>query len=192
MSIEFRRLVVEELMKPIVFFFGAIGKFYRMLFGHLDVRLSQEYERELEQDIRREISFLFDEKGGRIVANPGARYPRSFDYAAVRVAAGNLLFSFTRGRCELTVRVCSVQHPMEWAELQWALASLQKHEQFELNAFSSLRDVAEALGPRINDLEQAYSEEHYNETRRFVVDIKDHERAVAKQLSSEINRRLQG
>jgi hypothetical protein len=110
----------------------------------------------------------------------------------VRISTGNLLLSFTRGCGELTVRVSSAKHPGEWSELPWALAGLDGPDRFDPRAFSSLRDVAEVLKPRIDRLKEAYSQERYPETNRFLTDVKDHERAVARELSAEINRRLHG
>lgn len=180
-------------MRPVrVFIAPVLGMLYKILFGRSDLRRSKLNEARLARDIQGECSFLFEEQSAQIITNPDARHPRPFDYAVVRIATGNLLLSFTRGRGELTVEVCAAQHPGEWSELAWALAAVGGLDQIEPRAFSSLRDVAEVLKPRIDRLKEAYSEERYPETNRFLTGVKDHERAVARQLSAELNRKLYG
>src|SRR5579864_6919358 len=101
MTGELSKSVARALRPPLQVIGFVLGGIYKLLFGRADVRLSKKREEQLGQDIRQDVSFLFDELGGAIVPDPTARYPFPFDYAFVVVAVDDLFLRFFRGGGEL-------------------------------------------------------------------------------------------
>jgi hypothetical protein len=194
--------VLEELVRPIIVPIGfVLGKIYDFFFWERDVRLSIEREDRLASEIQQHLPFLFSEYAGAIVpiesnedpVPKSLQHPRPFDYAVVIVAIGDLLLCFIRGRGEFNIEVTKRCDPKNWGELPLILYWLGWREQMgEPRSFMSMEDVAEVLRPRMGLLLERYSEERYPEMRQRVADAREEERAAARQLSAEINRRFDG
>jgi hypothetical protein len=189
---KFWRWVVLESVAPFVLVGVGVQKTYHFLFRESILRRSREGERQFARDIQRDLKFLFDDYSGRIVPDDAVEYPLPFDFAFVIVGLDNLFFRFFRGRDAFEVWVAPSFAPKEWAELQWVLSRIGRAAPFEPREFLSLEDIANLLKPRMTFIREAFSPEQYPEIERHLSDMRSHERAVARQLSSEINRRIQG
>ncbi len=190
MSTKFQRWLVLELMKPIVLVGSLLEKIFKPLLLPRAIRSSTARENQLALEIQQYLAFLFDEHHGRIVRDESVQHPRPFDYASVIVAADDLLFRFFRGRGELRVQVASTHAPEDWGELPLILVWLGWREQLGPRSFISFEDVADVLRPRMHSVREAYSAERYAEIRTMLSEVRDQEKAAARQLSAEINRRL--
>jgi hypothetical protein len=196
------RWVLERLVRPIVVPVGfVLGKIYDFFFWESNVRLSQEHEKQLTSEIQQNLPFLFSEYAGIIVpiesieepVSKSLQHPRPFDYAVVIVAVNDLLFRFIRGRGEFNIQVTKRCAPKNWGELPWILYWLGWRENMgEPRSFMSMEDVAKALRPRMDLLLEEYSERRYSEMRQRVTIARAEERADARQLSAELNRKLRG
>jgi len=186
----FWRCVLTPLLWPLVLVGFGIEKTCDFVFRGRNVRLSMEDEQRLATEIQRDLAFLFDEYRGRIVPDESVKHPQPFDFAFVIIALDDLLFRFFRGRASLEVWVAPKAAPNEWGELQWVLSMLDGQDTFEPRDFSSLGDIANLLKPRMDRIREAFSVDRYPETRRYLLEMRSHERAVARQLSSEISRRI--
>jgi len=193
------RRVLIELLRPFVLIGVGIEKVYNFAFWKSNVRLSMENEKRLACDIAQSIPFLFREYAGVFVpidsieepVPKSLQHPRPFDYAVVVVAVEDLLFRFIRGRGDIGVQVTKQCDPTNWGELQWVLSMVDGPDLFEPRDFSSLEDIANLLKPRMARIKELFSVDRYPDTKHALSDMRSHERAVARQLASEISRTLQ-
>ncbi len=184
------RWVIAVVTPPAMVFKVVAVNIYRLLFGRLDVRASRQRESQLALEIQRDLSFLFNEHGAKVIQDASVRYPRPFDYAIVNVALDSLFLRFIRGRGELRVQVAPRRDPHNWSELPVVLGVVDAQERFEPKLPWSLGEVAGVLEPRLSRLRQAFSDEGYPTMDRELTKERDHERAVIRQWEIEINRRL--
>jgi hypothetical protein len=180
---------VLDLMRPILVpVIWAVEKTYAALFGHRDLRLSKEDDERLAQEIRSNLSFLFDDYGARIVPDETLKHPRPFDYAVVIVSLDELSFRFIRGRGEFRVQVVPNRTPSVWEDLPLVLAMVDA--EFERREFSSFLDVAASLKHRMKLLQEAFSADRCPELQQQLSEVHSHERAVIRQWETEMDRRL--
>ena len=93
---------------------------YNVLFGWwLDGWTSKGGWRRLKREIETDCGWLFEHHGAVVL--PYKPYRQVLDYANVAVAAGNLLFIFTRGMGEFHVTVAPAHAPHDWYELKEAI-----------------------------------------------------------------------
>jgi hypothetical protein len=196
------RWVLECLVKPVVVCVGTpVERAYNLFSWERAVRSSIGRENQLSSEIKQELPFLFSAYAGTIVpiesiempVPKSLQHPRPFGYAVVIVKVDDVLFRFIRGRGELAIQITRKCNPKDWGELPSILHWLGWHAELERpRDFASLQDAAEVLRPRMDLLLGAYSEHRYSETRRRVEEARDEDRAAARQLGAEINRRLHG
>ena len=153
-----------DLVRPIVLLLVFVTKIiYRVLFGWwLDRWLQRKQNRSLLDDIRRTLHFLFPD--GHVVQHPQIRV-LPFDYASAEINWENLLFSFTRGREEVSVLVAPRHAPNLSYELGPLVAAVENRQYSELDVIGSLTDVANLLRPRLELLNAAFSEQEFPRTR---------------------------
>jgi hypothetical protein len=187
MSSKLSRSIVFELMRPIGVIGSIVGKIYDLFFGRADARLSRQRENELALEIRHDVPFLFDERGGEIVTDETLRYPRPFDFASVIVVVDDLLFRFFRGRGDLRVWVAPKREPNNWSELQTVISLIDEDEPRPL---LFLTDVQRVLRPRMIRLRAAFSEDRYRDLKQRLSDLNEHQRVAIRQWETETNRRL--
>jgi hypothetical protein len=188
MGQEFNNWVVAIVRPPLVVLRFVIEKSYSLVFGWwLDKRLVSRSNQRFGDDVRRHIAFLFDDYGARIIPN-GPEPPASFDFALVTLSVGDLIFRFFRGRGDVTMNVASTRAPNDWHELSALLGVMDLGVQ--RRAFTDLADIGRILRLHMNEIRQALSPEHYRNTQRLLYEVYEHDHAVTRQWSAEINRRL--
>lgn len=126
--------------------------------------------------------------GGRLCHDETLKHPRPFDYAVAIVVLDELSLRFIRGRGEFTVQVARNCAPGSWEELPLVLSIID--EGFDQRYFSSFKEVAVALKPRMNRLLEALSTDQYPELQKRLANAHAYDRAVIRQWETEINRRL--
>jgi hypothetical protein len=191
MSQSFNRTLANVLRVPLQAIGSVIGFAYKIMFGKADARRSKKLEDDLALEIQRELAFLFNEAGARIVRDEKVRYPRPFDYAIVTVAVQGFLLRFIRGRGELRVQV-GWEDSSSWADLNWVLKEMvgDNGRPLDSGMFNSLPDVSNAVRPSLGRIADAFSLNRRIETEKNISSMQAYERAVAKQWSTEINRKL--
>jgi hypothetical protein len=153
-----------ELVRPIVQLLAFVLKtIYRVAFGWwLDPWLQRKQNQSLLDDIERNLHFLFSK--GHVVQHPQIRV-LPFDYASVEISWENLLFSFTRGREEVSVLVAPRHAPNLSYELGPLVAAVENKQYSERDGIASLIYAADLLRPRLVFLNAAFSEQEFPRTR---------------------------
>jgi len=154
------RQFLLELIRPPVLLVGFVAKtIYRTLFGWwLDPWLQRKANQSLIENLRENLPFLFS--GGSVVEPPRIRV-LPFDYASVEVGWENLLFSFTRGREDVSVLVAPAHAPNMSYELGPVIAALEDRRFSERYSINHLRDAAYLLQPHLQALNRAFSEPEF-------------------------------
>jgi hypothetical protein len=138
-------------------------------------------DEDLEQRVRRDMSFLFDRCGG--VVTSISTQPAGI--SEISVAAGNVEFQFARNTRdgENVVKVGPRNGLGVWELLPVALAASTGEDPRTLNSPLSFEDdpnslsyvgltrLALLLAPRFESLNQAFAPEHYATTRLSMAQI---------------------
>lgn len=189
MSGRLLRFVVEELMRPVVLLGRVISAVYSLAFGRADELESRKRDHDFAAEISANVPVLSEKNGATAVPDPQAKYPRPFDYVVAIIQVNGVLFRFTRGRSELRIQVAP-GGTEEWHELSWLLTLLAVPEWEATKPFCSLEDVAGVLEKSMDLIKEAFSSRLRVDTVRKLSEFRQYERVVAKQLETEINRRL--
>jgi hypothetical protein len=177
-----------EVFRPVYLLLSFVLRFvYKLLFGWLEIWSQKKADASLLYDIRVNLHFLFPM--GSVVRERWYRV-LPFDYASVRVNYGNVCYCFTRGREELNLSLSPRHAPREIYELAVAIAALDSTDVTEQKPTSHLSDVGDVLRPRLDTLNDAFSESHYPDFRTKLSSRKKALRVLAKQAEWELNRRL--
>jgi hypothetical protein len=178
-----------RVMSPILVpLFWVLEKSYSVVFGHVDLRMSREADKNLGDEILSKLRFLFDSFGGNLSDDETIKHPRPFDYALKIVTLHGFSLRFIRGRGELTVLIAPEFAPATWDDLATVLNLID--DRFEQRYFSTLDELAAILEPRMTCLQWALSEEEYPEFQKKIENARAYDRAVIRQWETEINRRL--
>jgi len=141
----------------------------------------------LRDDVQANLYFLYSE--GQLV---NEKHPKilPLDYAIVRIIFGNIIFCFTRGRDELNVSLSPRHAPNDTHLLPVVIAVLDSKGVTEQKGVSYLSEVAELLRPRLDALNQAFSEQAYPDfQKRFAFEERTL-RTLTRQAEWELNKRL--
>src|ERR1700694_474890 len=164
---ELLRFFILYLIRPVLLVLGAvISSVYKVLFaGWLDGWMSKGLQRCLEQDIRKEYSWLFEEYDARIV--PMKPHKQVLDCANVTIAVGDLMFQFTRGLYDFHVSVAPAHAPHDWYDLGEAivLACDAEHTRNGTRHYR-MSDFRPLFESNIERLRGFFSKEEYGQSRR--------------------------
>jgi hypothetical protein len=162
---------------------------YKALFWWLDIWSQREKNASLQADIQANLFFLYStgevvrEKWARTVSHP-------FDYAVVRIRSGNVCFCFTRGQDQLNVLLAPRHNPSDTHALHIVIAALDSTDAIEQKPTKYLSDVAELLRPRLNALNNAFSENGYPAFREKLSNIDRDFDVARRQAEWELNKKL--
>jgi hypothetical protein len=166
------------------FFLRWINK---VLFGWLDIWLQRKEDATLLSDIRMNLHFLFPV--GSVVKEPWYRV-LPFDYSSVGINYGNVCFWFARGQDQLNVSVTHRKEPREIYELSAVVAALDSTDVTEQHPTRSLSEVGDALRPRLNALNDAFSESRYSEFKTRLSTKRKALQVLTKEAEWELNKKL--
>jgi hypothetical protein len=171
------QFVVAILRPPLMVLGFIFGSLYKISFGLLDKRAARKNDQRFAEDIRTYLSFLFTEKGARIMPNEGVLF-RAFDGAYVTVAVGILRLRFCRGRGDFSVVVASEFAPQHWEDFLLVADGIGEWEtsQPRPRGLDSLESFGDVLRPRLEPLLEALSKDRFEATLNNAV--KTHNRAV--------------
>jgi hypothetical protein len=185
-----KRELVIALLRPIqavVFLMRVIDK---VLFSWwLDIWLQRRENAALRDDIQANLYFLYST--GEIVEEPWLRTAvHPFDYAVVRILNGNICFGFTRGQEQLNVRLSPRHAPRDTHELHIVVAAIDSTDVREQKRAEYLSDVADLLQPRMDALNEAFSESGYPAFKEKMSNIDRDLEVVRREAQWELNNRL--
>lgn len=153
----------------------------------LDPWLQRRKNKSLSDDVQANLYFLYSE--GRLVKEKHLRI-LPFDYATVRIIFENIVFCFTRGRGELNVSLSPRHAPKDTHILQVVIATLDSKDVTEQSEVSYLSEVADLLRPRLDALNQAFSEQAYPDFQKRFAFVEQTLRVLTRQAEWELNRKL--
>jgi len=185
--------LIAAVRLPLIILRFVFGPVFSLLFGWVDMRLASKHEKQLVQDVKDALPFLFAEQKGRLVPNEAIPCPPAFDYAFVTVALDGLLLRFSRGRGELAVSAAPVFAPSDWHELPLVLSAITGQGEIERAQYRDLWDVSRALQPHIKALTEFFSLKQFDTLKRRLDDeVYSRDRVAIREWQAEINRKLYG
>lgn len=189
----FSRFALKYIVAPPLVF---AGKLLSVVFGPASTALDRYFARReaerLEQDVRNELSFLFNEHQGRIVPTPNVSFPPGFDYAFVTVEAGNVRIRFCRGRGELDVGVGAKRKPLDIYDLRLVLSLLDDAEEPDRGSIVDLRHASRLLRDGLSRLEGALGGNEDEVLLQRLAEVAASDRIAIKEAEWEINKGLKG
>ena len=167
MRVQLERQTRESLItltRPVYVLGSALARVvYKALFGWWEIWSQRRADASLLHDIRVNLPFLFP---GAAIAKQRWYRVLPFDYASVNLNYGNICFCFTRGRGELKVSLSPRHIPRETHELPFVIAALDSVDISKVGLAGRLEDVAALIRPRLEALNEVFSQQGYREFRR--------------------------
>lgn len=155
------RETLISLGRPVYVALGSLfSAIYKVLFGWLEIWSQRKADSPLQYDVRSSFFFLFPP--AEIVKERWFRV-LPFDYASVRLNYENICFSFTRGRGELNVCLSPRHAPRDTHELSYVVATLDSVNISKVTTRGDLDGAADLIRPRLEALNEAFSERGYSE-----------------------------
>jgi hypothetical protein len=181
-----------RVLRPLLLAIGAVaGAAYRVFFAKSDLRMAIRLERKLASDVAKLFSFLFTERGGVLVGRDlTLRFPPPFDYATTVATDRKLEFRFTRGRDEEHVDIRPAPSVGRWHELSLVLSLLDPSEQVRRGSIQDFRQAAGLLRLHLRRVDEAFCSSGSQDFMRALDEEHERDRVIAKQIETEINRRL--
>jgi hypothetical protein len=176
--------VVRPLNVVVGFLFRLVTA---VLFGWLAILLQRRADSSLLYEVRTELYFLFP--AGSVVKERWYRV-LPFDYASVGINYHNVCFWITRGRGELNVSIAIRDVPRPTYEIGLVVAALDSTVATEQKPIRYLLQVADLLRPRIEAINDAFSESKYPEFKEKLSDQNKALRVLTKQVQWELDSRL--
>ncbi len=167
----------------------TVGIIYKSLFWWLDILSQRKENAALKDDIEANLCFLYSR--GEVVKEPWMKTAvHPFDYAVVKIMSDNVCFGITRGQEQLNVLVSPCHDPRDTHDLYIVAAALDGTDVRKLKPYRYLSDLAELLRPRIDALNDAFSETQYPVFREKLSSIDRELDVQRRQAEWELNRRI--
>jgi hypothetical protein len=186
------RAVLKYVVAPPLIFTGKIfGVVLGPAFASLNRHFARREMEKLEQDVRTELPFLFNEHEGHIVPTADVPFPPGFDYAFLTVEVGSLRIRFSRGRGELDVAVGAKGKPHDFYDLPLVLNLMDDGEEPDRRSVDDLRHASRLLRASLSRLEGALGSHAADE--RLLERLKKvavNDRIAIKEAEWEINKQL--
>lgn len=181
---------IYALLRPIYqvvsFLLRVINK---ALFWWLDIWLQRRENAALRDDIQANLYFLYTT--GEIVKEPWLKTAvHPFDYAVVEIISDNICFGFTRGQEQLNVTLSPRRASRDIHELHTVVAAIDSTDVRKQEPVRYLSDVAELLRPRMDALNEAFSEGGYPAFREKLSSIDRDLDVVRREAEWELNGRI--
>lgn len=159
--------------------------FHKLLFGRVELRLSDKNTQRLWDDIHASTEFenLLEIYGGKILPPEPNRRPNGFDYGIVFIQFDNIRLRLVRGRGELDVYLASVfvsDRKPWWGLSEVWLAVASMNWSSPPSIFDSLDQYASFLKTYWDPLVEAFSAQCYLATKEKL--LKNHNRPIPEQM----------
>jgi hypothetical protein len=144
------KLRVLELLRPVILGigFGFKALYYVVFSWWLNPWLDRKANRELVDDIRRNLDFL--------VSKPNAIKVLNTEWPTLEIVWDNLLFTVARWRDETTVSIAPRHAPKHSYELGPLIAAFEHRHFSHHDIVNDLVDAARLLRPCLEDLNVAF------------------------------------
>jgi len=160
---------------------------YKALFWWVDIWLQRRRNAALRDEIQANLFFLYS--AGTVISEKWIRTAiHPFDYAVVGVISDKLHFSFARGQDQLNILLAPQHLPNDTHDLYTVLAAFDGVDIGELKPTKYLSDVAELLRPRIDALNDAFSETGYSSFRQKLSEVDADLDVVRRQSEWQLNK----
>jgi hypothetical protein len=180
-----REQIVAVLRPVYVLVSFVAGIADKVLFGWLALWNQKRENASLTDDIKANLYFLFS--AGEVVKERWTKV-HPFDYASVQINSRNIGFVFTRGQSQLNVLLSPRHAPRDTHELSIVLAALDSTDVREQKPPSYLSEVGDLLRPRLDALNEAFSEPRYAEFREKLAAERATVRLLARQAEWALNK----
>ena len=165
----------------------VLGTLYKVLFGWYDILSQWRANASLLYDVKRDLYFLFPL--GKINKKPWFE-TLPFNYATVHIDYENFRLGVTRGRDELTILFRCLKDLQETYYFSEVIAALDSTEATERKPIRDLTQAVDLLRPRLELINEAFSESNYSTFKDKLSSQKKAMRVLTKQFEWELNRRL--
>ncbi len=183
-----RRWIVEVVLVPFRVLALVLTGLYKVLFGWwFDPWSQRSANQALWDDVQSNFFFLC-EQGRRIAEGDTRILP--FDYASVYLEFENIRFCFKRGRGEFNVSLSPRYAPSETYLLDVVIAVIEAKDVTEIEPIGRISDVADVLRPRIDALNDQFSESQYPRFKTKLLAAKDSVCVMTRQVEWDLNRTL--
>ena len=126
---------------------------------------------ELEENVRRELGFLFNQHGAQISSNTRLGI---MDFACVSVDVDNLRLRVARDRGSIEISIAPIHAVRYWQSMGEAILALEKERELPKSIPSS---ILRGAGPRLEvqfvKLNEAFSETQFPATRERIREIRE-------------------
>jgi hypothetical protein len=185
--------VLVGLVRGLAFITFPVRLLLAPIFDSWNRQLALRYQAEFEEEIRKEVHFLFSGHHAVVVPNEGVPFPPSFDGAYVTLAVDKFFLRFERGRGDLTAGIASQAMPRTWYDLEVVLGAIRAPEDARRERLPFLSDVDVALRKDWEPLSEVFSRPSLPpEIESAVREITLREGVHCRAASIELNRRLYG
>lgn len=165
-----QRTTKHRLLEFVAPFFLGIGFIIKVVYNiafawWLDPWLQRKANRALRDDVQAKLYFLASQ------SQVGISHPKGvlpFDYALVEIHWENLLIIVSRGRGDTTVSVAPRHAPQDSYELGPVIAALEHRHFSERDIINDLGAAARLLHPRLEALNDAFSEQEFQRTKQML------------------------
>ena len=153
------KLRIWQFVAPLVLGIGYVIKiaYYVTFAWWLDPLLQRKGNRELVEEIKAKVPCLIS-KASSIQAVQA-------DWPTVKIICGNLLFTIVRWQDDIALSVSPRHVPNESYQLGPLVAAVESRHFSERDIVNDLVDAEKLLGPRIKELNAAFSEQEYPRIR---------------------------
>jgi hypothetical protein len=178
-----------EVLWPLFMALGFVAKTVHklLLSWWLDPWLQTKANAALWDDVQANLYWLSAE-GQRVSERRPKILP--FDYASVCVDYGNIRFWITCGRGELNVSLAPRYLPQEESELAVLIAALESTDVTEQKPIERFSDITELLRPRINALNEVFSEKDYAKFKEKLTREKQNTRLLIREAEWNLRKSL--
>jgi hypothetical protein len=158
-----------------------------VLFGWLALWSQKRENASLMDDIEANLYFLIS--AGEVVKERWTKV-HPFDYASVQINYENICFFVTRGQGQVNV-LLSPRHALrDTHELSIVIAALDSSDVREQKPVNYLSEVGDLLRPRLDALNEAFSELRYAEFRKKLDAERETVRLLTRQAEWALNKRI--
>ena len=190
MNRQTRERIITLLRPPFLLVSFIVSGVFKALFWLPSIWSQRKDDEALWSEVQSNLYFLSSQ--GQRIETIGERRTKvlPFDYATVVLVFKNLCFYFTKGRRELNVSIAPRYARNDPFELRIVIAALDAKGIEEIPVAEYLSDIGDLLRPRVEAINDAFSETRYLEFRKKLSAVKDHVRVLTRQAEWELNRRL--
>lgn len=179
---------IIAVLRPVYVLISFVSRIVGwVLFGWVNLWCQKRENASLANDIQANLYFL--SSAGEVVKERWTKV-HPFDYACIQINYKNICFYFARGQGQLNVSLAPRYAPRDTHELSVVIAALDSTDVREQKAANNLSEVGDLLRPRLDALNEAFSERRYADSKIRLSAEKETVRLLTREAEWDLNRRL--